>query len=184
VRQAENRADLRSQEVKRIAEQLPPVAAELMPYYEEGMGAAAAGLPLDGCRYRNWAKQSAWETGWHEGRRRAEQHEPPTPEQAKAAQPHLAALRELTEPWRDDGEPGWRAPHQVGEAHWFALGRAICRGVSLGPTWAVVPEDHPLLCGSCQEELALREAPRSPPGPARRRELAAKFKAMGVDVGE
>jgi ribosome modulation factor len=43
------------------------IAAELMPYYEEGVSAGAAGHSIDGCRYRRQDRIAAWTRGWHDG---------------------------------------------------------------------------------------------------------------------
>jgi ribosome modulation factor len=169
--------------MKRARETLPPIAAELLPYYWEGRSAAAAGLAVDTCRYTRQDRRSAWLSGYHSGALDAERPEPPTPEQAAAARPQLARLREIVGPV-DDGAPGWRALNPMSAAHWMAEGKALCRGAWMGAQWGLVPEDHPLLCGQCESELALRQAPRMPLGPARRREIAEKLKALGVDAGE
>jgi ribosome modulation factor len=81
--------------MKTASAHLGAFAGELRACYDEGVRDGAAGKAMDECRFRVQSKRSAWETGWHEGRRRAA--EPvataPTEEEAARAAPHLAALR-------------------------------------------------------------------------------------------
>lgn len=68
------------------------LAAELMPYYEEGVSAGAAGHSIDDCRYRRQDRVAAWTRGWHDGR--AQRPGPTlTDEERAAGRAGIAKLR-------------------------------------------------------------------------------------------
>jgi hypothetical protein len=140
-----------------------PLLDSLSVPYDEGRRDGAMHKPIDDCRYRNQAKRSAYETGWHAGRRAAEETDHSTrltPEESARAKAHIANLRSIL---AEFVRPYWAVRFNLidtVEHLWLPkeYGRSAC-GEAYWPTGrAILPAEKPTeRCPKCAKREAEME---------------------------